>query len=155
MPYADIARRSGCTVLLTDHELSDERPRDGTGLRVLSRAERMSLGLRYEDLVAAADVVVSKPGYGIVSECVANRTALLFTSRGKFAEQDVFLREMPRVLRCAHIAPEDLKTGAWDDRIRALLEQPAPPESLPTNGGEIAAAEILSFASTDDEHQTR
>ena len=30
--------------------------------------------LTYPDLVAAADVVVSKPGYGIVSECVANGT---------------------------------------------------------------------------------
>ena len=30
-------------------------------------------GLLYQDLVAAADVVVSKPGYGIVSECVGER----------------------------------------------------------------------------------
>src|SRR5205085_7171456 len=28
-------------------------------------------GLRYEDLVRAADVVLSKPGYGIISECIA------------------------------------------------------------------------------------
>ena len=53
-----------------------------------------------EDLVAAADVVVSKPGYGIVSECVANRTPLLYTSRGPFAEYDVMVAEMPRMLRC-------------------------------------------------------
>ena len=39
-------------------------------------------GFRYEDLVAAVDVVLTKPGYGIVSECVANDTALLYTSRG-------------------------------------------------------------------------
>ncbi|MBA2306273.1 MAG: hypothetical protein H0W08_27090, partial [Acidobacteria bacterium] len=36
-------------------------------------------GLRYEDLVAAVDVVVTKPGYGITSECVANGTAMLYT----------------------------------------------------------------------------
>ena len=29
-------------------------------------------GLRYEDLVRAADVVVTKPGYGIISEAIAN-----------------------------------------------------------------------------------
>ena len=33
-------------------------------------------GLRYEDLVAAVDVVLTKPGYGIIAECVANDTAL-------------------------------------------------------------------------------
>ena len=30
----------------------------------------------------AADVVVTKPGYGIISECIANDTAILYTSRG-------------------------------------------------------------------------
>src|SRR5436190_5914585 len=39
--------------------------------------------LKYQDIIAAADVVVSKPGYGIVSDCVANHTALLYTSRGR------------------------------------------------------------------------
>ena len=58
-------------------------------------------GLRYEDLVAAVDVVATKPGYGIISECVANDTAMLYTSRGRFPEYDVMVREMPRMLRCA------------------------------------------------------
>ena len=49
-------------------------------------------GFVYQDLVAAADVVVSKPGYGIVSECVANQTALLYTSRGRFVEYDALRR---------------------------------------------------------------
>jgi UDP:flavonoid glycosyltransferase YjiC (YdhE family) len=34
-------------------------------------------GYRYVDLVRAADVVVTKPGYGIISECIANGTALI------------------------------------------------------------------------------
>ena len=80
-------------------------------------------GLKYEDLVAAADVVVSKPGYGIVSECVANGTALLYTSRGRFAEYDVMVAEMPRMLRCRHISREDLLAGEWRDDVEALLAQ--------------------------------
>ena len=32
-------------------------------------------GVRYEDLVGAAEAVVTKPGYGIISECIANDTA--------------------------------------------------------------------------------
>ena len=43
-------------------------------------------GLRYEDLVRAVDVVVTKPGYGILSECIANDTAVVYTSRGRFAD---------------------------------------------------------------------
>ncbi|MCU1382142.1 MAG: hypothetical protein JWL71_839, partial [Acidobacteria bacterium] len=67
---------------------------------VIDPPQQPPAGLLYQDLVAAADVVVSKPGYGIVSECVANGTALLYTSRGRFAEYDVFVAQMPRFLRC-------------------------------------------------------
>src|SRR5262249_49209701 len=70
-----------------------------SGFFVIAPEQALPAGLFYEDLVAAADVVVSKPGYGIVSECVANHTPLLYTSRGRFAEYDVMLREMPRLLR--------------------------------------------------------
>ena len=101
-------------------------------------------GLEYEDLVAAADVVVSKPGYGIVSECIANSTALLYTSRGHFIEYDVFVAGMPRVLRCRFIAQEDLLAGRWAGAISALLAQPGPPERARVDGARIAASVILS-----------
>jgi hypothetical protein len=96
-------------------------------------------GFVYQDLVAAADVVVSKPGYGIVSECVANRTALIYTSRGRFVEYDLFVAEMPRVLRCRYISREDLLAGRWADSVDAVLAQPAPPENPRVDGAEVAA----------------
>ena len=102
-------------------------------------------GLLYPDLVAAADVVVSKPGYGIVSECVANDTALLYTSRGHFVEYDVLVAAMPRVLRCRHIPREDLLAGRWDEAVDALLQQPPPPEHPRIDGAEVAADEILNL----------
>ena len=93
--------------------------------------------------MAAADVVVSKPGYGIVSECVANGTALLYTSRGRFIEYDMFVAEMPRVLRCRHISQEDLFAGRWADADRALLAQAEAPEQPRTDGADVAADAIL------------
>jgi len=100
-------------------------------------------GLTYQDLVAAADVVVSKPGYGIVSECAANGTALLYTSRGRFAEYDVFVAEMPRILRCRYISQDDLRAGRWADAIDALLSSPAPPDLPVVNGAAVAVNQIL------------
>lgn len=107
--------------------------------------QHLPSGLTHSDMVAAADVVVSKPGYGIVSECVAHDTAFLYTSRGRFAEYDVFVDQMPSVLRCRYIAQDDLLAGRWSDAIDALLRQPAPPERPRTDGAEVAAAEILSL----------
>ena len=102
-------------------------------------------GLRYPDLVAAADVVVSKPGYGIVSECIANGTALLYTSRGRFAEQDVFVREMPHMLRCRAIDQEDLLAGRWDAGVEELLDRPMPAGRVRVDGADVAVDAIGDF----------
>jgi len=102
-------------------------------------------GWLYQDLVAAADVVVSKPGYGIVSECVANDTALLYTSRGRFIEYDVFVAEMPRVLRCRYISQQDLLAGRWADAVEALLAQPAPAERPRVDGARVATDAIMNL----------
>lgn len=107
-------------------------------------------GLRYEDLVRAVDVVVSKPGYGIVSECLANDTALLYTSRGHFVEYDVLVAAMPRFLRAAFIGQADLLAGRWRAHLDALLAQPPPPEQPPANGAEVAALRILGLAQHDE-----
>jgi L-arabinokinase len=115
-------------------------------LTILAPAREPPASLTYPDLVAAADVVVSKPGYGIVSECVANGTALLYTSRGRFIEYDVFVAEMPRVLRCRYLAREDFLSGRWGAAVRALLAQMPPPERAQVDGARIAAEAILDVA---------
>jgi hypothetical protein len=117
-----------------------------SGLTVLCPQPHPPAGLRYEDLVAAADVVVSKPGYGIVSECIANGAALLYTSRGRFAEYEVMLAEMPRLLRCRYLAPHDLVAGNWRDAIDALLAQPPPALQARVDGAAVAASMILEYA---------
>jgi len=117
-----------------------------SGLVVVSPERHPPPGFKYEDLVAAADVVVSKPGYGIVSECVANRTPFLYTSRGRFAEYEVMLAEMPRMLRCRHIEQEDLLAGNWRDAIEALLSQEEPAGRPAIDGAPIIAAAILGLS---------
>jgi L-arabinokinase len=98
--------------------------------------------LRYEYRVAACDVVATKPGYGIISECVANRTAVLYTSRGNFVEYDVLVREMPRVLRCQYIDHQELFAGNWRDALNRLMSAPAPAERPPTDGAAVIAGMV-------------
>jgi L-arabinokinase len=112
-------------------------------LTILSPRAQLDGGVIYPDAVAAADVVITKPGYGIVSECIAGNTPLLFTSRGRFVEYDVFVAEMPRVLRCRFIPQDDLLAGRWRAHIDALLEQPPPTERARIDGASIAAQKIL------------
>jgi hypothetical protein len=58
-------------------------------------------------------------------------------------EYDVFVAEMPRVLRCRFIPQEDLLAGRWRPHIDALLGQPPPPEHPRIDGAIVAAKAIL------------
>lgn len=102
-------------------------------------------GFRYEDLVAAVDAVATKPGYGIIAECVANGTAMLYTSRGRFAEYDVMVREMPQYLRCEFISNDDLLAGLWQAPLDRLRAQGPPPPRPPVDGADVVARRLLSI----------
>jgi hypothetical protein len=100
-------------------------------------------GVRYEDLVGAAEVVVTKPGYGIISECIANDSAILYTARGHFPEYDVLVEEMPKYLRSAFINQDDLFAGKWETSLDKLRAQPKPKKKPETNGADVAADILL------------
>ncbi len=145
LPLERVASRADLLVVTTDDPAAS-RATDralvttrADGVVVLDERRLYREGLRYEDLVAAADIVVTKPGYGIIAECVANRTAMLYTDRGRFAEYGALVREMPRWLRCRYISQADLREARWHDAIDALLGQGGPPEDAGTNGAEVAA----------------
>jgi hypothetical protein len=117
--------------------------RKGSLVTINEEAMYNNIGVRYEDLVGASDAVVTKPGYGIISECIANDAAVLYTSRGHFAEYDVMVREMPRYLRCGYITNADLYAGAWEPALDAILAQPQPPERPRVDGAEVVARVLL------------
>jgi len=112
--------------------------RDGTLVGV-DEGAWYAHGFRYEDLVRAADVVVTKPGYGIIAECLANDTAIVYTSRGEFAEYAVLVEALGRHARSAFLSNADLLDGRWGDAIARALSDPAKPR-VDTRGAEIAAA---------------
>jgi hypothetical protein len=99
--------------------------------------------LGYEDLVAAVDVVATKPGYGILSECAAAGTAVLYTSRGRFREYDVLVEAMPSLLRSRYLSQEALFAGQWNDALEDLMAQRAPSHVPRTDGAEVAADALV------------
>jgi L-arabinokinase len=115
-----------------------------SSLRYLSPAElpgdRLdALGLDYPDVVAAADVVVTKPGYGIVADAIGAGTRMVYTERGDFPEYPVMVREMGRWLACVHVGNRELLAGRLAGPVRRALALPLPPP--PDLGGAARAAE--------------
>jgi L-arabinokinase len=113
---------------------------DGAGVRLVPDEEIYRRGLRYSDLVRASDVVLTKPGYGIISECIANGTAMIYTSRGHFVEYPLLVRAMPRYLRCRFLDNDSLLTGRWLGALKDVSGAPPPLERPATNGAEVVAA---------------
>jgi L-arabinokinase len=129
-------------------DLWRDRPsRDGVSGNVaqVSESDLRRRGHRYEDLVRAVDIVVTKPGYGIVSECIANDTAILYTSRGRFAEYDVLVEGMQRYTRAQFIPQEALLSGDWEPYVTRLLAAPAPDERPAIDGARVATEMIVKM----------
>ena len=89
-------------------------------------------------------MIVTKPGYGIISECIAASRPILTRRAGTSAVRRPRAR-MPRYVRCAYIDQPLLLEGTWARSIETLMGQPAPPETLAMNGAEAAAAELSSL----------
>jgi hypothetical protein len=111
--------------------------------RVVSTEEMTRAGVRYQDLVAAVDVVMTKPGYGIVAECVANNTPMIYTSRGRFAEYPCLVDGVQRYLTHAFISNDDLYAGRWNAALEAIFDQPRRAVEVATDGADVAAGLVL------------
>ena len=101
-----------------------------------------ALGLDYPDVLGAADVVVTKPGYGIVTDAIGAGTRMVYTERGDFPEYPIMVREMDRWLACVHVGNRELLAGRLAGPVRRALALPVPPP--PDLGGAArAAARVL------------
>jgi L-arabinokinase len=105
--------------------------------------------MRFPDVLASMDAVVSKPGYGIVSECIVNRKPLLHSARRDFREYPILVAAIERYLKQRRISEEQLYSGDLSRELELLWEAPEPDERMPTGGAEIAARRILDLAVVD------
>jgi hypothetical protein len=102
-------------------------------------------GLDFTDLLSISDVVLSKLGYGILADSIAAGVALLYPPRQGFREDDVSREHCPSYLRMREFPRDDFIAGRWNHHLSSLLAQSKPPQSLPTNGDELVAAELLRY----------
>ena len=144
LPFDRVDCLDRCTVVVAEATVtrSEASLHPSSAVVCLADGELYEAGFRYEDLVAAADVVITKPGFGIIAECAANGTAIVYTSRGRFREYDVLVREMPRYVRSEFLCQEDLLAGRWGAAIDRVLSQPTPPPAR-TDGADVVADLIL------------
>lgn len=147
---------------LRGHEVLPAGPRCLNGRRLVTLSfqddpgappEHIPLGEKWQRqfpaLVAASDAVLSKPGYGIAGECVANQTPLLHLPRTGFAETKPLLADLERMGKHRPVTAEELKTRDFFGDLQSWLEEwranPWPASDY--GGGVLAAEAVLEAAS--------
>lgn len=101
----------------------------------------------FSDVIATCDMVVSKPGFGILSECAVNRKPLVYAERTDFREYAVLVQAVEKYLKHQHIPAERLYRGDIGPALDAIAKAPPPPRSIKAGGDQIAAGKIASFLS--------
>lgn len=125
--------------LADDYELFTVRPLEFAGrFRAIDPAR-----FPFKDVLASADAVVSKPGFGIVSECILNAKPLLHAERTDFREYPILLAAIERYLQHRLLPAEALYDGRLELALAELWRAERPRETLVAGGAEIAAHSIL------------
>ncbi|MEJ2109592.1 MAG: hypothetical protein P8Z37_06695, partial [Acidobacteriota bacterium] len=100
----------------------------------------------FSDIVASVDAVISKPGFGILSDCVVNRKPLIYADRTDFAEYSVLETAITKYLKNRHIPFGDLYRGNLLNSLERIWDSPDPVESIRSGGDRIAAERIAGLA---------
>ena len=118
---------------------SGEVMRRDRNLRIIPAAQK-----GYADLIRAADVIITKPGYGIVADAIAHRVPVLYTDRGEFAEHPKLVEALKECATAGFIPQADLFAGTLAPHLSRILNQaPRNQSGVMLNGAAVAAEKIL------------
>lgn len=95
--------------------------------------------MAHPDLVASADLVVSKVGYGIAGECLTGGTPLLFCPRTGFAEYPVIAEYLARSGRGVLLFAEAFASADWGEALDAVPERGTLAREIAPGAGRAAA----------------
>ena len=98
----------------------------------------------YADVMASCDVVVTKPGYGVMQECAVNDKPMVYVEREDFREYPILEAALKRHFRTVHLPAHKLYHGDLEAALAAVPRASAPLERLGAGGDDLAAQEILA-----------
>ena len=93
----------------------------------------------FPDVLRASGIVVSKLGYGIVADCIANQTGLLWPARRGFREDQLLRPGVAQYLQSSEFPLPDYERGSWGEYLRRVMDAPRPDRPMPCNGAEVCA----------------
>ncbi len=103
-----------------------------------------SADLMAVDLMPFVEVVVCKPGYGILAECWRTKTPMAWVERPDFPEYPMLKGWLENVLPSVSMTRKEFASSNWLHALEVADSQPKPFPDLEADGAEVAADIILS-----------
>lgn len=100
---------------------------------------------RYADVAASVDAVVSKAGYGTLTECVANSVPLIYLPRHGFREHEALVVGMNAWGGGIEISEAAFFAGEWGAALPSALAARPDPGVFPINGADVIANKLVEF----------
>ncbi len=97
----------------------------------------------YLGVIKHSDMVITKPGYGIIADCIISKKPVIYTERGRFAEYDVLKKWLDENFPSVYMSNADLLSGNWVKYIDQGLKLPQFNKEIPVNGAEFITNELL------------
>jgi hypothetical protein len=108
---------------------------------VISRA---GLEIPFINLMRSTDAIVTKAGYGSVTEAAANGTRILYTERDNWCETPILEAWMDTHCTAQKLTRESFNSGEFTKILQNLLSTPDP-IPIATNGAEEAVIAITTL----------
>jgi glycosyl transferase family 1 len=100
----------------------------------------------YCDLLRAADVIIAKPGYGIVADIIAHQVPVLYLERDDFPESPYLVQALNKLATAEFLPVHDLLSGNIEPQLARLLTRDRHWPAIALNGAQIAAERIIALA---------
>ncbi len=99
--------------------------------------------LPFEDVLNVCDAVISKPGYSIVSEIIANRTPMVYVPRCDFLEDPILIDALKKLAVSEELSQKDYYAGKWQTAFDRLFASPKKWTDIRIDGADVIAGKII------------
>lgn len=97
----------------------------------------------FRDVMASCDAVLTKPGFGVVSDALVQDKPIVYARRHDWPESEMLEEAMRTHGRSAPLETADLYRGRIGTALAAALAAPPPRERLPAGGDLVAARRLI------------
>jgi hypothetical protein len=102
-----------------------------------------TLPFSFKTLLASADVIMTKPGYGTILEGVTLQQPVVYVRRYNFADEPPLVDYLHRYGRGIELSINDFTQGRWEPALQKALATRKPSFPPPAPTGAAEAADIM------------